>query len=162
MRACIGLANQPSKVLIASCFRFDFCFVLPVSINYYILASQKYEIFTIKMPLRRFQRWYPLQCHISAHPGYREALTASLRAVAPKFVDFYGFTFSCGGMTAWALRVAIASQHLRGIIDINGGNWPDALIFGYLVEKFWQHEADTHIFRCDFAGPNVQRILGKA
>mgnify|MGYP006437341851 FL=1 len=51
---------------------------------------------------------------------------------------------------------------MRGIIGTIGGNWPDALIFGYLVEKFWQHEADTHIFRRDFVGPNFQCILAKA
>jgi hypothetical protein len=50
---------------------------------------------------------------------------------------------------------------LRGIIGTIGGNWPDALIFGYLVEKFWQHGAGTHIFRRDFAGRNFQCILAK-
>ena len=61
----------------------------------------------------RLRRWYPLQRLQMARPRYRDALTASFRAMAPSLVGFHGLAFLCGGMTAWALRAAIASRHFR-------------------------------------------------
>ena len=41
----------------------------------------------------RLRRWYPLHCRQMARPMYREALTASFRAMAPALVGFQGLAF---------------------------------------------------------------------
>ena len=61
----------------------------------------------------RLRRWYPLQRRHNVLPRYRDARTASFRAMAPALVGFQGLAFLRGGMTACAPRAAIASWHLR-------------------------------------------------
>ena len=61
----------------------------------------------------RLRRWYPVHRRQMARPRYRDALTTSFRAMAPALLGFHGLAFLRGGMTAWALRAAIASWHVR-------------------------------------------------
>lgn len=61
----------------------------------------------------RLQRWYPLQRRHWARPRYFDARSASSRARAPAATVFHGLAFWRGGMTARALRSAMASWHLR-------------------------------------------------
>lgn len=51
----------------------------------------------------------PSYCRRNARPRYFEDRTASFRALAPGVLGLHNFAFLCGGMTAWALRAAIAS-----------------------------------------------------
>ena len=61
----------------------------------------------------RLRRWSPVTCRHNARPRYFDARTASFRAIAPGVLELHNFAFLRGGMTAWALRAAIASWHLR-------------------------------------------------
>jgi hypothetical protein len=56
-----------------------------------------------------------LFCHLphNGRPKYFEDCTASFRALAPGVSGFHNFAFVRGRMTAFALRAAIASWHLR-------------------------------------------------
>jgi hypothetical protein len=61
----------------------------------------------------RLRRWYSVSCLHNARPKYLEDRTASFRALAPGVSGFHSLAFLRGGITAWALRAAIASWHLR-------------------------------------------------
>lgn len=45
----------------------------------------------------RLRRWYPFRRRQIARPRYRDASTASFRAMAPELVGFHGFAFLRGG-----------------------------------------------------------------
>ena len=89
---------------------------LPVEVPRHEALSHQFHTmhFCFDFVATRLRRWYPLhRRHKARPPRYRDALTSSLRAMAPALMGLQGLALLRGGMTAQALRAAIASWHLH-------------------------------------------------
>lgn len=102
----------------------------------------------------RLSRRYPLHRRQVARPRYRDALTASFRAMAPGVVGSRGLAFFRSGMTAFGNRVVAFARVVRPI----GGCGPDVLIGRDLVEQLGQPWRFTDITGGNLHGPDFQRF----
>ncbi len=133
----------------------------PISFTHCILSPGNRSPGSLSEPAQistRLGRWYPLHLRHETRPRYRDALTASFRAMAPALDGLHGLAFLRGGMTAWAPRAAIASWHLR--VSWAPSAVTDPMACGLdLVQWFRQHGCITDFAGRNVHGPNLHRFL---